>query len=201
MELSAISVREKSGQDIVRQLSGRDAELVIDPTMYLTPEQWVEIEKKPKGLESNRFVLFYLLGNYSKDKIVSMKNHFEKQDKKVVFLQNEYSKLDIGTDEEFAYDPSNFIWLIRNSSMVITDSFHAVVFSLQFQKPFAIVKRDTLEEDISTRIKNLIDIFQIENAYCTNENSIIPAEVNYEKVKVVLEEQRIQFMNFIDQNI
>ena len=113
-ELTAISVREKSGQNIVYELSGRQAELVLDPTMMLTAEEWMEIERKPRGIsEEDKFALFYLLGNYDKETIEELKKKFESENKRVVLLQNEYSELIINSDEEFAIDPSEFIWLIR----------------------------------------------------------------------------------------
>lgn len=200
-ELTAISVREKSGQDLVKSLSGRDSELVIDPTMYLTPERWRIIEKKPKNVESNAYVLIYLLGKYPKERIEKIKQYFIEQGKKVVLLENEYSNLGMCSDEEFAIDPSEFIWLIRNSHMVVTDSFHAIAFSLQFQKKFTIVKRDTMEEDISSRIKNLIDIFDIKNPYYEDSKDVQAAIVDNSYVNYILTVERAKFMNFIESNV
>lgn len=199
-ELDAISVREKSGVDIVKQLSGRDAELVLDPTMNLTAEEWMKIERKSKGVK-DKFILVYLLGHYDKEKFEEIKKKYETENLRVIFLQNEYSKLKIGTDEEFSMDPSEYIWLIRNSEMVITDSFHAVIFSLLFEKNFKIVKRDTIEEDISTRIVNLIELFNIANPYYDEREVIQGADVDYEYVKNILERERKHFNSFIDKNI
>ena len=98
-------------------------------------------------------------------------------------------------------DPSEYIWLIRNSEMVITDSFHAVIFSLLFEKNFKIVKRDTIEEDISTRIVNLIELFNIANPYYDEREVIQGADVDYEYVKNILERERKNFNSFIDENI
>lgn len=200
-ELTAISVREKSGQKIVKELSGRKAVLVIDPTLYLSPDKWMEIESKPIGVEANEYVLFYLLGTYKAEYVENLKQLFINKGKKIVLLENEYQNLGTTTDEEFSMDPSEFVWLIRNSQMVVTDSFHAVAFSLQFKKEIKIVVRDTLEGDISSRIVNLVDMFQIQNPYYEEGQELIPATVDYEYVGKVLKEERKKFMDFIDSNL
>jgi len=42
----ALSVREKRGAEIIKELTGRDAQVVLDPTMLLTSEQWSKVVKK-----------------------------------------------------------------------------------------------------------------------------------------------------------
>lgn len=200
-ELTAISVRERSGQDLVKYLSGRSSELIIDPTLYLTPKQWMKIEKKPKNIKPGEYVLMYLLGRYTKERIEKIKKQFINQGKEVILLENEYSNLRMCSEEEFSMNPSEFIWLIRNSHMVITDSFHAIIFSLLFQKEFTIVKRDTIEEDISTRIKHLIEMFDIENPYNEEYKDIKAAIVNNAYINQILTVERARFMNFIESSL
>lgn len=201
-ELTAISVREKSAQDIVFELSGRRAELVVDPTMCLSANEWIKIEKKPTGIKNkDKFVLLYLLGKYEKKKIETIIKKFESDKKRVVLLQNEYSDIKIHADLEFAIDPSEFIWLIRNSDMILSDSFHAIVFSLIFHKKFSIVKRDIKEEDISTRIINLIDQFRIKNPYFSDNDKTRNAIVDYETVDDVLRKGKNKFNIFLNNSM
>lgn len=199
--LSSISVREKSAQKIVRELSGRDSLHVIDPTLCLSKEEWMEIETKPKNIEPDKYVLCYFLGKYPKEKVNKIREKFRKINKEIVLLENEYSNLGMCSDEEFSMGPSEFIWLLRNSYMVLTDSFHAIIFSIIFNKKFSILKRDTIEEDISTRITGLIDMFEIQNAYYQESDKDDYAEIDYVNAKQIIFEEKTKFLKFIDDSL
>lgn len=199
--LNSISVREKSAQRIVKELSGRDSVHVIDPTLSLTQEEWMKIEKKPKHIEPKEYVLCYLLGHYEKEKIDEIKNKCERMNKKIVLLENAYVNLGMCSDEEFSMDPSEFVWLIRNSYMVLTDSFHATVFSIIFNKKFLIVKRDTIEEDISTRITGLIEMFKIDDAYYQESQEMHYAKIDYEYAGQIILDEKQKYLNFIEDSL
>lgn len=53
-QFMALSVREKRGAEIIKELTGKDAQVVLDPTMLLTSDQWSKVEKSPSlHLKSN----------------------------------------------------------------------------------------------------------------------------------------------------
>lgn len=60
----------------------------------------------------------------------------------------------------YSIGPNEFLWLIKNAEMVITDSFHATVFSIIFQKDFTVVQRIG-EGDTFDRIDTLLKNFDI----------------------------------------
>lgn len=63
--LDYISVREEAGADIVKNLTGRDATVLVDPTLMLTNEEWRSIAKKPKLNLEQKYLLTYFLGPIS----------------------------------------------------------------------------------------------------------------------------------------
>ena len=67
----------------------------------------------------------------------------------------------------YSIGPNEFLWLIKNAEMVITDSFHATVFSIIFQKDFTVVQRIG-EGDTFDRIDTLLKNFDIN----TNSNIV-----------------------------
>lgn len=67
----------------------------------------------------------------------------------------------------YSIGPNEFLWLIKNAEMVITDSFHATVFSIIFQKDFTVVQRIG-EGDTFNRIDTLLKNFDIN----TNSNIV-----------------------------
>ena len=64
--LNNISVREEAGKKIVEDLTGRkDIQVLVDPTMLLTAEEWDKVSKKPKQLKNDKYILNYFLGELS----------------------------------------------------------------------------------------------------------------------------------------
>lgn len=62
MGIRALSCREQQGCDLIEELTGRKAEKVLDPTLLLTADDWVRIEKKPDFAVPERYMLVNMLG-------------------------------------------------------------------------------------------------------------------------------------------
>lgn len=197
----AISVREKEGKNIVESLTNIKTEVLIDPTLMLDRDEWVKIEKRPQKLKKENYILCYLLGNYDDVRIKNIKKQALDMKKEVVFLENENRNLGETTKREFAINPSEFIWLVRNSEKVITDSFHAVVFSILFNKEFSVLKRDTTIGNMSSRFHNLSSLFNIEKIFIENDNLSASAIVDYDFVNKILREERKKFNDFVIRNL
>ena len=75
--LQHISVRENTGANIVKKISGRDATVVCDPTMLLTAEEWMHIQDK-KAIAQGDYILMYLMGSnpQHRDFVKRLNNHF-----------------------------------------------------------------------------------------------------------------------------
>ena len=132
-QFSHISVRERQGREIVKEITGKDVPVVLDPTLLLTAEQWSAMAVPPD--RSGGYILCYCI---SKPGALApyIQRLAEETGLPVVQLcgirQKVYPKaacvLDAG--------PSEFLGLFQNASYVCTNSFHGTVFSVQFQKPF-----------------------------------------------------------------
>ena len=63
----------------------------------------------------------------------------------------------------FSTTPDEFVWLISNAECVLTDSYHASVFSIIYEKPFVVFGRYSTEKnnDMSGRIDTLLDLFDL----------------------------------------
>ena len=57
-----VSVREKRGAEIYFELTGRNAEILLDPVMYVPKEHWQSIAKCPKGFENKKYIFEYFIG-------------------------------------------------------------------------------------------------------------------------------------------
>lgn len=157
-----ISVREESGIDIVKNLTGRDASLVCDPTLLLTQEEWEGICRKSKLRIREKYILVYIL-SYMYNPYPRIYNIVEKVqrrfgDMKVVYLVGQKSDL-FRRNSRLVKDagPCEYVWLFRNAEFVITTSFHGTAFSAIFGKPlYAVVESmDSPDGRMPTLLKRI----------------------------------------------
>jgi polysaccharide pyruvyl transferase WcaK-like protein len=128
-----LSCREGEGAELIRRISGLDAELVVDPVFLLTQEQWRELFFAPAI--SGRYILVYALVGYQKQLEIA------KRIKALTGLPIYVIYPTRIKDGEVAQtlcttDPYQFGGLIDRADYVVTDSFHGLAFSLLFQKNF-----------------------------------------------------------------
>ena len=129
---SHVSVRERQGQVIVEEVTGKTVPVVLDPTLLLDREEWGTIAQPPadKG-----YILCYCI---SKPGALSPYIHAlaEKTGLPVVQLCGIRQKVHPKAKCVLDAGPAEFLGLFQNASYVCTNSFHGTVFSVQFQKPF-----------------------------------------------------------------
>lgn len=144
----AVSVRETSGADIIRALTGKESEVVLDPTLMLTKEKWHETERKPRAVPDGKYVLVYALG----EKNEQFSKAVRESEATVIDVQR------IMPDgREWAVGPMEFLWLIDHAEMVLTDSFHCTAFSVLFHTRFQVFDRPgiSMNARIITLLRNL----------------------------------------------
>jgi len=190
-EMSKLSVRENSGSAIIRKLTGRDAIVLIDPTLMLTKEKWISISKRASNKPKKEFLLKYILGTSSHDYKRIIKKIAKENDLKIVNLA------DIKDKENYKVDPSEFIDYINSASIVCTDSFHACIFSILMETPLIVFDRiGTLS--MNSRIDTLLSTFKLESRLLknikTNEQIF---NVDYSHVASILEFERNKAINYL----
>ncbi|MGH4050586.1 MAG: polysaccharide pyruvyl transferase family protein [Clostridium sp.] len=181
-QIDYLSVREQAGADIIKKLTGRDSLVLVDPTLMLSKNEWLSIAKKPKSKLSKKFILTYFLGDKSKATEVRIDDIATKHNLDVINL------LDLSDKYIYSADPSEFIWLINNSELVCTDSFHGSVFSLVMKKAFIVFERQDTLTSMNSRLDTLLSLFKMESRLGKNivsDNQIF--DIDFSKVDSVLE--------------
>lgn len=201
LQMNHISVREERGADFVEELTGNRPLVSIDPTMMLDADDYKKISKKPKWVESQKYMVTYFLGGKSDKLNQSIEKLAKEKGFSVINLSGE-SKDDTVNLQEYCADPGEFVWLIANSELVLTDSFHAVVFSILHEKPFCVFDRnDENGDDVSktnSRVGTLLARFHLidhKKNIDINQIDILPIDNFY--VKKVLSEERQKTYGFI----
>ena len=185
-----ISVREDKGKEIVEDLSDNTAEVLLDPTMMLTKDEWLSISKKANGLP-DKYITTLFLGNISKSRKKVIDEISKENNWNVVGLNSLKYK------EYFDYGPSEFINVINNSKLVLTDSFHVAVFSILFNKPFYVFERQSATKSMNSRINTLLKKFNFEDRIFKDEKQSIKLDCDFTHVEDILKAEREKTMKFL----
>lgn len=186
---SRLTVREYTGQRIVNELIGENARVVVDPTLLLNQESWRLFSKKPHWLKMKRYVLVYFLGETNTLQ--------ELQDS----LGDEFSNLEIINIHDkhliipYAITPDEFIWLIDNADLVITDSFHGTVFSILMETPFIhSLRKGGL--NMSSRVDSLFRLVGLEY-----HEGMYKDHINNDSLKKKITERKQESLQFLSSEL
>lgn len=161
-----ISVREERAAEIVKELTGRDADITLDPTLLLDKSDWELIVKKPELDINEKYICTYFLGEVPE----AVKLFAQKTGVKVYPLNSQEDT------SLYTIDPAEFLYMIQNASYVLTDSFHAVAFSIKFNKEFYVFDRKQRNGvNMFSRIETITKRFGLENRI-QNRDRIIEQE-------------------------
>lgn len=203
--MDKIGVREQRGKEIVKELTGKEAKVVLDPTLLLTREEWETNIDESRCAMDEPYILCYVLGE-RKDIRESIKELSRQTGIKIVNLPHidNYHSMDdrLGDINLYDVDPFDFIRLVRDAKYVATDSFHGSVFSILFHKKFLTFYRKDPKKKGSThsRIDSLFDIFHVKDRIYTDGNirRQMEAEIDYGYVESKLSRMRIDSCIFLE---
>lgn len=187
--INYVSVREEGGQKIVKEVAHRDVPVVCDPTLLFTKDEWLKYFPN-KRIYKEKYIFCYFLGNNPEqrafaDKIRKITGY------KIVSLlhMDEYIKSDIDFPDYAPYNigPEEFVNLIRNAEIILTDSFHGTVFSVLNGKNFFTFRRFKEGSVLSTnsRMHSLFNLLNLHERFITADEDVQKAlnlEIDYEKV-------------------
>lgn len=199
-EFDFFSSRESSSIERLEKLLHKAVSNVLDPTLLLNKNEWVNCLKLTE--ETNHDIVYYSLRPHIMD-IFHLKKvliPLAKRLKCKVKIITPYityilsSKYLCNCSD---YDPIDFLNSINNARLVITDSYHGTLFSINFQKNFYSIcksggsefrKTDILKKvHLSDRIINSID----------DISKIKLNDIDFENVNSILEEERKKSINYL----
>ena len=185
-----ISVREEEGAEIIYSLTGRNVEILSDPVMLLTKEEWMNISRAPKKNFSidKPYILEYFLSPKTKEQIYEIEEKINTAGYQI------YRLWDITDQRLFVCDPCEFIYLIQHAELVCTDSFHACAFSIMFHRLFVTFDRGNM----NGRIQNLLHKYEISNRNWMSLNNADVFSMDYSNVDLILEQERSKLDKYLD---
>ena len=184
-----VSVRERRGAELIHECGGIDAEVICDPTFALSAEEWRAVADgryTPVG----PYVLTYLLGGVGAEASNVLDKVTDNGRIPTVPLSDRQKP------EEPDAGPAEFIDLIDHAAHVVTDSFHAAVFSSILHTPLTIVHREG-GTSMFSRLEQLSETLGIkEKVYGASVYDLTKAG-DYEGVDEAIGREREKFMRYL----
>ena len=189
----AIGIRENGMLEYIKQRTNVEVERVIDPTLLLNAKDYESITKD--DIPKEKYILLYarrgnqIMEDYA-DELAKKLNC------KVIEISlkatNEYKhemRYDAGVEE--------FLNLVKNAEYVVTNSYHGMIFSVQFSKPFVVFSR----EQCDTKIEEVLDIIGLRDRLLVTGNEKFNENIDYNLVHKNIEKEREKAIRFLQKQL
>jgi polysaccharide pyruvyl transferase WcaK-like protein len=198
--MDAVSVREKEGVDICRKTFGVKATHVLDPVLMCEPHVLGDLTKRSDRQETEPFIATYILDPTPEKREALLHVSKEKGKKLVNMLDGWYNKFE-GNKKRLNLDNTienlqveDWLYYLKNSDFVITDSFHGTCMAILFHKPFIAIGNPGRG---TSRFESLLGTLGLTHRYVMDPKEIrkrkeLLSDVDYTKVDAILDRQRTE---------
>ncbi len=181
------SCREKNGQRYITEKLKKECILAVDPTLMISEREWEELIPESFHGKKDRF------GDIPASTYKKIEK-LESDGYTIRFVPQMHSQYLYekrkGND---AFGPIEFLTAFRDASFVITNTYHGLIFSLIFKKPFVMYHRDQGEHwNIhEERMQSVLETLELQERYIDFSDEIKKdyLQLDYEKVATLLQEQ------------
>lgn len=199
-KFDAISVREARGVEIVRELSGREAMLVLDPTLLLNGDQWMMLLNEKRMIEDKYIFCYFFGGHAEYNQVINRLTSLTGL--KVVTIPFSEPHMTNSYMKVYSAGPLDFLNLIRNAEYVVTDSFHATAFSILFSRRFFTLPRfkKTEKNSMNSRIYSLLNLMGLQDRlldYSQFDSFHHDSEIDYPAVYSKIARMRESSFDFL----
>lgn len=189
--IDAVSVREKSAVKLLNNIGIENVQQVLDPVFLLDREYW---EDNFVSKENEKYIFVYDFDSNPKIKEAALALKHKLNYK--IFSVNK--NIDYADRHFWDKDPAKFLSLINQTQYTLTNSFHAVCFSLIFERPLLVFNRN---ENINTRMQDLLGIMGLENNLISSFdfNHFENYHIDYSNVRPLREQKIKESKDFLEQ--
>ena len=197
---SKISGREDHLKSFIQQLNNNiEIETVCDPTLLLDKEVWIEKFNLTKEDKYKNILFFYhLLKSQKANDFIE--NIQKEKEYKVVELTGEITPFFFKRNFKQDIGPREFLEYLYNADIIISTSFHGVVFSLIFEKEFYAMGMDSN----NTRVLSLLGKVGLTDRYISDKEELpksIEKKIDYNLVKEKIKNFRVTSKDFLSKNL
>ncbi|TJZ59881.1 polysaccharide pyruvyl transferase family protein [Sphingobacterium olei] len=197
----AVSVRESSGVKFCNKHFDIDAQHVLDPTMLLEVSKYLELVEPVRNEAKAEGVLVYILDETS-DKTAVIESVSNLLQKSIFRVNSKTEDKSATLQDRIAPPTEKWIKGFYEADFIITDSFHACVFAILFNKPFLVYGNQYRGV---ARFSSLLSMFDLTDRLIFSAKDFkseeILKEINWENVNAILElkkrEARVYLNNIL----
>jgi len=188
-----LSVRENSAKDILAGLGREDAVQIIDPTLQIRKEDWLQIASK--RLIKPHYLILMLLYNEDNHATEYARKLADEKGLVLVKLSWELMKPRMVDVLMTHRSPADFLSLFYHADFVVTNSFHGVAFSINLEKQFIVVPRN----EFNSRIDSLLALTGLQRRLVSDEKQLTVAreQIDYIPVQKCLQIERERANEYI----
>ena len=181
-DVPCVSVREDEGQRLIKELTGRDVPVVADPTLLLRSNEWDRL--KTDVVLPEKYVLCYFLDEPAVE-VKSAICEFAKKNELNIVVLGKIGDINYPSDPIYqpTAGPGEFLSITSRAAMVITDSYHGMIFAINYHKKFWSVERAYTQYDQSSRQLTVLTRLGLEERYIKSSFNFTDMEINYEKIQ------------------
>lgn len=187
-----ISFREDYSARKISNMLGRKIACVLDPTLLLTQDKWDEIFNFKCEFYGKKYIFFYSLAGYKDVKpfIKSLSGIATKFGVEVYAITPFLYFRDTG-NIHFVYDagPEDFLKYIWNAELIVTDSYHGTLFSINFKKTFYSITNGLASH---MRKNQVLELLGMTDRIITKADDILFAKevIPYDRVYEIVNDQK-----------
>lgn len=202
--LNAISVREKTLKDYIERVTDKKAQVVLDPTFLLSPDEWLKIAN-PAPVPQKPYIFCYFLGEKATWQRQKARAYADKYGYELVhlpYIMRTIRPADSVLKGQGRYDvgPREFIALIHQAQCVFTDSFHGMAFSINFGKNFYAFDRDDKSgpNSMNARITDTLDMLGLTSRRITDKNAVLNnSAIDFARAHEILQTEKEKSVNWL----
>ncbi|WP_430754411.1 polysaccharide pyruvyl transferase family protein [Micrococcus luteus] len=187
-----ISVREETAAEVIGEITGREVTVNLDPTMLLPASEWEQLAEEVPPVVEEPFVATYLL----------MADDAENREAVAQAAENKGAKVhDIlapmpPTPQRAGLEA--FLRAIRDADHVVTDSFHATLFSIVFKTPVRVLRRGQGQDE---RIRTLLNTVGADPEQVFGDPGDLPTEPVVQDLEAVLAGAREESLRWLEKSV
>lgn len=191
---NAVSVREDSGVKLCSDKFGVEANHVLDPTMLLDKGDYLDLLPEGRDAEPcKRGVLVYIL-DMSPEKQKLFNSVAEKNNLQIFHVNSRSENSLVSLQDRIAPPVEDWLRGFRDAQFVVTDSFHACVFSILFKKDFIVVGNS---DRGLARFNSLLSMFNLSDRMVIDDGKIPDGPINFSLIDQKIETLRINSLLFL----
>lgn len=194
-EFAHLSIREDTGVKLIKDMTGKNAVQLVDPTLMLDGETWKKIFSLKK--KNSNYILAYFLDRPSKSARGAIADLATALNCEVIAIPYQFENMNY-CNKIVPTGPIEFLDLINNAKCVLTDSFHGTAFSINLHIPFFVFNRAYGNaQSQSSRIESLLKKMNMQDRFEPRTVYEALNQINFEFSEQVLTKERKKAREYI----